>query len=56
MQGYAAGSVAFADRLESYKGWLENNLARRRARVDIGITRSGLEAAVGVSDLEGTDH
>ena len=56
LQGYAAGSVAFADLLESYKGWLENNLARRRARADIGITRSGLEAAVGVSDLEGTDN
>ena len=52
LQGYAAGSVAFADLLESYKGWLENNLARRRARVDIGITRSGLEAAVGVSNLD----
>ncbi len=55
LQGYAAGSVAFADLLESYKGWLENNLARRRARVDIGITRSGLEAAVGVSNFEGID-
>ena len=54
LQGYASGSVAFADLLESYKGWLENNLARRRARVDIGITRSGLEAAVGVANLEGT--
>ncbi|MHB8834231.1 MAG: TolC family protein [Candidatus Methylomirabilia bacterium] len=56
LQGYAAGSVAFSDLLESYKGWLEDNLARRRARVDIGIARSGLEAAVGVANFEGTDN
>jgi outer membrane protein, heavy metal efflux system len=53
LQGYAAGSVGFSDLLESYTGWLEANLARRRARADIGISRSGLEAAVGVSNLEG---
>ena len=54
LQGYAAGSVGFSDLLESYTGWLEANLAHQRARVDIGIARSGLEAAVGVSNLEGT--
>ena len=56
LQGYAAGSVAFSDLLESYTGWLTASLARERARVDIGITRSGLEAAVGVSDIEGSDN
>ncbi len=53
LQGYAAGDVAFSDLLESYTGWLQANLAHQRARVDIGITRSGLEAAVGVANLEG---
>lgn len=53
LQGYAAGRVGFSDLLESYSGWLEANLARQRARVDIGISWSGLEAAVGVSNLEG---
>jgi len=53
LQGYAAGSVGFSDLLESYEGWLEANLAHRRARVDIGIARSGVEAAVGVANLEG---
>ena len=53
LQGYATGSVGFSDLLESYTGWLEANLAHQRARVDIGITRSGLEAAVGVANLEG---
>jgi len=52
LQGYAAGNVGFSDLLESYTGWLGANLARQRARVDIGITRSGLEAAVGVANLE----
>jgi len=56
LQGYAAGNVAFSDLLESYTGWLEASLARQRARVDIGIARSGLEAAVGVSNLEGIDN
>jgi outer membrane protein TolC len=56
LQGYANGSVAFSDLLESYTGWLEANLARRRARADLGIARSGLEAAVGVANLEGTDN
>jgi outer membrane protein TolC len=56
LQGYASGSVAFSDLLESYTGWLEANLARRRARADIGIARSGLEAAVGVANLEGTEN
>jgi len=55
LQGYAAGSVGFSDLLESYTGWLEANLAHQRARVDIGITRAGLEAAVGVANLEGTE-
>lgn len=53
LQGYAAGKVAFSDLLESYAGWFEASLARERARADIGIARAGLEAAVGVSDLEG---
>jgi outer membrane protein TolC len=53
LQGYAAGSVGFSDLLESYTGWLEANLAHQRARADIGIARSGLEAAVGVSNIEG---
>jgi outer membrane protein TolC len=53
LQGYAAGNVGFSDLLESYTGWLGANLAHQRARVDIGIARSGLEAAVGVADLEG---
>lgn len=52
LQGYAAGNVGFSDLLESYTGWLEANLAHQRARVDIGIARSGLEAAVGVANLE----
>jgi hypothetical protein len=52
LQGYAAGSVGFSDLLESYRGWLEANLAHQRARVDIGVARSGLEAAVGVANLE----
>jgi outer membrane protein TolC len=52
LQGYAAGSVGFSDLLESYTGWFEANLAHQRARVDIGISRSGLEAAVGVANLE----
>jgi len=56
LQGYATGSVAFSDLLESYKGWLEANLARQRARVDIGIARAGLEAAVGVANLEGSGN
>lgn len=56
LQGYAAGGVAFSDLLESYTGWLEASLAHQRARVDIGITRSGLEAAVGVANLEGIDN
>lgn len=54
LQGYAAGNVGFSDLLESYTGWLAANLAHRRARADIGIARSGLEAAVGVANLEGT--
>jgi len=52
LQGYAAGNVGFSDLLESYTGWLEANLAHRRARADIGIARAGLEAAVGVANLE----
>ena len=52
LQGYAAGNVGFSDLLESYTGWLGANLAHQRARVDIGIARAGLEAAVGVSNLE----
>ena len=56
LQGYAAGSVGFSDLLESYTGWLEANLARQRARVDIGIGRAGLEAAVGVANLVGIDN
>jgi outer membrane protein TolC len=55
LQGYASGSVAFSDLLESYTGWLEAHLARLRARADIGVARSGLEAAVGVADLEGLE-
>ena len=56
LQGYAAGNVGFSDLLESYTGWLGANLARQRARVDIGIARSGLEAAVGVANIEGTEN
>lgn len=55
LQGYAGGSVGFSDLLESYSGWLEAGLARWRARADIGIARAGLEAAVGVANLEGTE-
>jgi outer membrane protein TolC len=55
LQGYGAGEVAFSDLLESFTGWLEANLARRRARADSGIARSGLEAAVGVANLEGRE-
>ncbi len=56
LQGYSSGSVGFSDLLESYTGWLEASLARQRARVDIGIARSGLEAAVGVANLEGAEN
>ena len=51
-RGTRRGRSAFSDLLESYTGWLEASLARQRARADIGIARAGLEAAVGVSDLE----
>lgn len=56
LQGYATGSVGFSDLLESYTGWLEANLARQRARAEIGIGRAGLEAAVGVANLVGIDN
>jgi cobalt-zinc-cadmium efflux system outer membrane protein len=56
LQGYAAGNVGFSDLLESYTGWLEANLAHQRARVDIGIARAGLEASVGIANLEGSEN
>lgn len=49
LRGYTAGRVMFSDLLESYTGWLEANLARERARADLGVARAELEAAVGTS-------
>jgi outer membrane protein TolC len=46
-EGYSAGKVPFADVIESYRGWLEANLALARARADRGTAFADLEAAVG---------
>ena len=46
-EGYSAGKVMFADVIESYRTWLEANLALARARADRGMAFADLEAAVG---------
>ena len=46
-QGYSAGKAMFADVIESYRGWLEANLASARAKADRSIARAELEDAVG---------
>jgi outer membrane protein TolC len=46
-RGYSAGKVAFADVIESYRGWLEANLSLARSRADAGAAFAELENAVG---------
>ncbi len=46
-QGYSAGKVMFADVIESYRGWLEANLAFARSRADRSIALADLEDRVG---------
>ena len=50
-QGYSAGKVMFADVIESYRGWLESNLALARSHADVGVAWAQLESAVGKSIL-----
>lgn len=45
--GYAAGSLSFADLVETTNRWFAAKLAWERFRADLGISRAELEAAVG---------
>jgi len=46
-RAYETGSIAFADVIESYTGWLNARLSLERERSNLGIARSELEEAVG---------
>ena len=52
-RAYETGTIAFADVIESYLGWLNNRLALEREKSNLGIAHSELEEAMGGPWKEG---
>jgi len=47
-RGYETGKVTFADVIDSYTGWLNDNLSAERRRSNLGISRAELQEVLGV--------